>query len=229
MFDEPAREFLPLMLRLFQTNIGEEKCSGVRLRHVSSTAVLPVTLEYSFVEASQKGDLEAFRLLYESHKDSVYSIALNFTGGNHETAKDIAQEVFLKLFSSLKSFRGNANFSTWLYRVVVNACMDEHRRRRRYLSLEDSVPQEKVASRQSQERDACKNQLAREVGIAIAALSPKLRLPIVLRYVEGLSYEEIARALGCSAGTVASRLNRGHKFLARRLHHLRGSAGGGDV
>jgi len=217
------------MSRLFQTNIGEEKCHGARLKHVSSTAVVSVTVDHSFVEASQKGDLEAFRLLYESHKDSVYSIALNFTSGNHETAKDIAQEVFLKLFSSLKGFRGNANFSTWLYRVVVNACMDEHRRRRRFLPLEDLVPQEKLISRESQERDTWKKQLANQVGVAIAGLSPKLRLPVVLRYVEGLSYDEIARALGCSAGTVASRLNRGHKFLARRLHHLRSSAGGSDV
>jgi RNA polymerase sigma-70 factor (ECF subfamily) len=181
------------------------------------------------VEACQRGDLEAFRTLYESYKDTVYSIALNFSGGNEEAAKDIAQDVFLKLFSSLKSFRGSSNFSTWLFRVVVNACMDEHRKRRRFVPLEESVSPEKIISSHSQERDAWQKQLASEVGVAVAALSPKLRLPIVLRYVQGLSYEEIARVLGCSAGTVASRLNRGHKFLARRLGHLRRAAGGSDV
>jgi RNA polymerase sigma-70 factor, ECF subfamily len=188
-----------------------------------------VNPDYSFVEACQSGDLEAFRALYESNKDTVYSIALNFSGGNEETAKDIAQEVFLKLFSSLKSFRGSSNFSTWLFRVVVNACMDEHRRRRRFVPLEDAVLPEKARSNQSQERDAYQKQLAGEVRVAMAALSPKLRMPIVLRYVQELSYDEIARVLGCSAGTVASRLNRGHKFLARRLAHLRSASGASDV
>jgi RNA polymerase sigma-70 factor, ECF subfamily len=200
-----------------------------RLILVSCTAIPSVNPNISFVEACQRGDLEAFRTLYESYKDTVYSIALNFSGGNQEAAKDIAQDVFLKLFSSLKSFRGSSNFSTWLFRVVVNACMDEHRKRKRFVPLEGSVPPEKIVSGYSQERDAWQKQLASEVGVAVAALSPKLRLPIVLRYVQGLSYEEIARVLNCSAGTVASRLNRGHKFLARRLTHLRGAAGGGDV
>jgi RNA polymerase sigma-70 factor (ECF subfamily) len=199
-----------------------------RLIHVSATAITAVHPTHSFVEACQRGDLEAFRTLYESYKDKVYSIALNFSGGNEEAARDIAQDVFLKLFSQLKSFRGSSNFSTWLFRVVVNACMDEHRRRRRFVPLDDSLPPEKLMSSHSQERDAWQKQLSSEVGVALAALSPKLRLPIVLRYVEGLSYEEIASALGCSAGTVASRLNRGHKFLARRLSHLR-STGGGHV
>jgi RNA polymerase sigma-70 factor (ECF subfamily) len=196
---------------------------------VSCTAISAVNPDYSFVEACQSGDREAFRTLYESYKDAVYSIALNFSGGNEEAAKDIAQEVFLKLFSSLKSFRGSANFSTWLFRVVVNACMDEHRRRRRFVPLEDSVPPERMMSRQSQERDAYQKRLAGEVRVAMAALSPKLRLPVVLRYVQDLSYDEIARVLGCSAGTVASRLNRGHKFLARRLAHLRSASGAGNV
>ncbi len=201
----------------------------MRLIHVSCTAIQAVNPNFSFVEACQRGDLEAFRTLYESYKDTVYSIALNFSGGNEEAAKDIAQDVFVKLFSSLKSFRGSSNFSTWLFRVVVNACMDEHRKRRRFVPLEDSVPPEKIMASHSQERDAVRRQLADEVAIAIAELSPKLRLPIVLRYVQDLSYEEIARVLGCSAGTVASRLNRGHKFLARRLGHLRSAAGGSDV
>ena len=200
-----------------------------RLILVSCTVVQALNPNISFVEACQRGDLEAFRSLYESYKDTVHSIALNFSGGNQEAAKDIAQDVFLKLFSSLKSFRGSANFSTWLFRVVVNACMDEHRKRRRFVPLEDSVPSERIMSSQSQERDALQKELASEVHVALQALSPKLRLPIVLRYVQDLSYEEIAHALGCSAGTVASRLNRGHKFLARRLGHLRSAAGGSHV
>lgn len=202
----------------------------LRLILVSCTAaVQAVNPKISFVEACQRGDLEAFRALYESHKDTVYSIALNFSGGNEEAAKDIAQDVFLKLFSSLKTFRGSSNFTTWLFRVVVNACMDEHRKRRRFVALDDSVPAERMISTQSQEHDAWQKQLAGEVRVALQALSPKLRLPIVLRYVQDLSYEEIAGVLGCSAGTVASRLNRGHKFLARRLGHLRSAAGGGHV
>jgi RNA polymerase sigma-70 factor, ECF subfamily len=222
------RFFFP-EFRAIPENYREDKSPVLRLILVSCTAVQAVNPNISFVEACQRGDLEAFRTLYESYKDTVYSIALNFSGGNQEAAKDIAQEVFLKLFSSLKSFRGSSNFSTWLFRVVVNACMDEHRRRRRFVPLEESLPADKMMSNQSQERDAWQKQLAGEVRVALEALSPKLRLPIVLRYVQGLSYEEIAHALGCSPGTVASRLNRAHKFLARRLNHLRSAAGGGHV
>src|SRR5438477_5527967 len=90
------------------------------------------------VESCQRGDEEAFRVLFETHKDRVYSIALRYSGDS-AAAMDIAQDTFLKLLSSIQQFRGDASFESWLYRLVVNCCLDYHRRRRRLLPLLDEV------------------------------------------------------------------------------------------
>src|SRR5437016_2213046 len=82
------------------------------------------------IEACQQGDYDAFAALFEAYKDRVYSIALRFSG-DHATAMDIAQETFLKLLSRIKDFRGEATFDSWLYRLVVNSCLDHQRRGRR--------------------------------------------------------------------------------------------------
>jgi RNA polymerase sigma-70 factor (ECF subfamily) len=181
----------------------------------------PATEPPGLVEACRRGDREAFRALYEVYKDDVYSIALNFTA-NEEIARDVAQDVFVKLFSAIARFRGESSFRTWLFRLVANACSDAHRRTRRLVPLPEVVSQTAEDPR-SPDRDARERELSLQVRSAVAALAPKLRLPILLRYVEGLSYAEIGEALRCSPGTVASRLNRGHRILAERLHALRGS------
>src|SRR6266480_4528337 len=91
------------------------------------------------IEACQRGDYDAFRLLFENYKDRVYSIALRYAGDS-AAAMDIAQETFLKLLSSIQQFRGEASFESWLYRLVVNCCLDYHRKRRRFLPLvEDAL------------------------------------------------------------------------------------------
>jgi RNA polymerase sigma-70 factor, ECF subfamily len=176
------------------------------------------------IEACRAGDRDAFRQLFERHKDRVYSIALYFFGGDEATAHDVTQQVFLKLFTRLGQFRGESEFSTWLYRVTTNACLDERRRRRRFLPFgEAPLPEPKVGG--GQERRVAGSELEGAVARAVASLRPKLRVVMLLKYFEELTYEEIAAALGCSTGTVASRLNRGHKILARRLGHLRGELG----
>jgi RNA polymerase sigma-70 factor (ECF subfamily) len=176
------------------------------------------------VESCQRGDREAFRLLFEGHKDKVYSVALYFFGGDEAAAADVTQQVFLKLFTRITQFRRESEFSTWLYRLTTNACIDEQRRRRRFEPADDAA----VSSALPRARGSAEERLARrevrdELRGAIAGLKPKLRIAILLKYFEELSYAEIADALGCSQGTVASRINRGHKALARRLGHLRGS------
>lgn len=176
--------------------------------------------ESHIIEACQQGDRVAFQHLFETYKDRVYSIALHFSGDD-SSARDISQQVFLKLFTSISQFRSDAQFSTWLYRIVTNACIDEQRKSRRFLPFTDGVEVRNIMARASQEASYLKRQVADSVKEAISGLSPKLRLPILLKYVEGLSYEEIAEAMGCSIGTVSSRLNRGHKILARKLSHLR--------
>jgi RNA polymerase sigma-70 factor (ECF subfamily) len=175
------------------------------------------------IEACRQGDREAFRQLFETYKDRVYSIALYFFGGDEATAGDITQQVFLKLFAKIEQFQGEAEFNTWLYRLATNACIDEQRKRRRLFQLEEGAELPAPKSGKTQEDRVERREIAESVKEAVAQLRPKLRAAILLKYFEELSYEEIAAALGCSKGTVASRLNRGHKALAQKLGHLRGS------
>jgi RNA polymerase sigma-70 factor (ECF subfamily) len=186
------------------------------------------TIDKRVIEACQRGDREAFSLLFETYKDRVYSIAVYSFDGDETAAGDVAQQIFLKLLTTIGQFRGESTFTTWLYRLVVNACIDERRRRRRLLQFGEMNSLNRIGDRRPQEVQYARNELAHSVKAAIGELRPKLRLPILLKYVEGLSYEEIAAVLNCSKGTVASRLNRGHKELARRLGHLRDQVAVGD-
>jgi RNA polymerase sigma-70 factor (ECF subfamily) len=173
------------------------------------------------IEACQAGDREAFRLLFETYKDRVFSIAVYSLGGDETAASDVSQQIFLKLITNIGQFRGESAFTTWLYRLVVNACTDEHRKRRRFLPFGESTPVANIEERRPQEKRYAKLEIADSVQAAIRELKPKFRMPILLKYVEDLSYEEIATVLSCTKGTVASRLNRGHKALAQKLAHLR--------
>src|SRR5262245_57761190 len=177
------------------------------------------------IEACKQGDREAFHHLFEAHKDRVYTIAFHYSG-DASMAHDVTQQVFLKLFTSINQFQENSQFTTWLYRIVANTCTDEHRKRRRFVPFSPQIDVKSKAA--SQEETYQRRQVAQSVRGAISELSPKLRLPILLKYVEGLSYDEIAEALGLSIGTVSSRLNRGHKMLARKLGHLRGEVAAGE-
>jgi RNA polymerase sigma-70 factor, ECF subfamily len=176
--------------------------------------------EGSIIEACKRGDRAAFHLLFEAHKDKIYSIALHYSN-DEAMARDVTQQVFLKLFTSISQFRKDSEFTTWLYRIVANACMDEHRKRKRFVQFSPEIEVEDMSAKGSQEEAYHRREVADSVRGAIAGLTPKLRLPILLKYIEGLSYDEIAETLGCSIGTVSSRLNRGHKMLARKLSHLR--------
>lgn len=180
------------------------------------------------VESCQQGDRESFRLLFETHKDKVYSIALYFFGGDACLAGDITQQVFLKLFMRIGQFRHQAEFTTWLYRLTTNTCIDEQRKRRRFSPYPESLPEPKVYTLPAAEARFVRLEIADSVRDAIAGLKPKLRIAILLKYFEELSYEEIAQVLNCSKGTVASRLNRGHRILAQRLGHLRADVLSGD-
>ena len=174
------------------------------------------------IAACQQGDRDALRLLFEAYKDRVYSIAIYSMGGDPAAAADVTQQVFVKLMTRISQFRGTSEFTTWLYRLVVNCCLDERRKQRRFVPLAE-FGLTKTSGRQiSPATSYARRELAGHVQMAIAELKPKLRWPILFKYVGGFSYEEIAAVLGCSKGTVASRLNRGHKALAKKLGHLRG-------
>jgi RNA polymerase sigma-70 factor, ECF subfamily len=178
------------------------------------------------IEACQQGDRDAFQLLFEAYKDKVFSIAVYSVGGDRTVADDVTQQIFLKLFTAIRQFRGESEFTTWLYRLVVNACLDERRRSKRWLpwSETEALAMNNPSERKPQEKQFARLEVTEAVREAIGELKPKFRLPILLKYIEGLSYEEIATVMGCSKGTVASRLNRGHSQLAKRLSHLNNPA-----
>ena len=178
---------------------------GIRL-------VAPNDSGADILEGCRNGDREAQRRVFERHKDRVFSVALGFLKGDHAAAEDVTQEVFVKVFRAAKTFRQDARLSTWLHRITVNACMDELRRRKRVLLFGDVPPglEGQVGPDESEELDV-------RLQAALDRMSPKLRMVVLLRHFNDLSYAEIAHALKVTSGTVASRLNRAHKFLAREL------------
>jgi RNA polymerase sigma-70 factor (ECF subfamily) len=177
------------------------------------------TIEQDLLAECRSGSRSAFESLFLAHQKRVFSVALHFFGGNRETAEDVTQQVFLKIFNKVADFRGQSELTTWIYRMTVNCCIDEQRRTRRLFSIETFFGE--FRAKKTPDEKLERREIADEVQKAIGELKPKFRLPILLKYSEGLSYEEIARVLDCSIGTISSRLNRGHKMLAQKLKHLK--------
>lgn len=152
--------------------------------------------EERLIELSKTGDMEAFENLVIAYEKRIYNLAYRMLC-NHEDAQDVTQEVFLKSFSSLKTFRGECSFSTWLHRIATNVCLD-HLRKRRFslfslnepVNTEDGEINREVSSNQpGPEEVALNKELERIVQSEIANLSPDHRAIIVLRDVQGLAYE----------------------------------------
>jgi RNA polymerase sigma-70 factor (ECF subfamily) len=181
------------------------------------------------IESCRQGDREALRVIFEAYKDKVYSLALCYLNGDVAAAKDLTQEVFIKLITRLEQVSRRTPNSppgstVWLPMPVSTNAVNV----RRWFSLEDSVEVGHMVVRKSLETLQLQKEMADGVKSAVAQLKPKLRIAILLKYFDDLSYQEIASVLGCSVGTVASRLNRGHRVLARKLAHLRNSMNAGD-
>jgi RNA polymerase sigma-70 factor (ECF subfamily) len=192
----------------------------------------------SACQASPPAGLQgAFRDLYEQYKDRVYNVCYRITG-NATDALDASQETFGIMFRKIGEFRFESKFSSWVYRIAVNASIDHKRRSgTRWLpSIETRDDARSAESTRFDIRDervempaaaASRHELEVEIQSAIGKLSPKMRAITVLRYVEGLSYEEISETLQISIGTVKSRLSRAHEALDRELtpvldrHYLR--------
>jgi RNA polymerase sigma-70 factor (ECF subfamily) len=179
----------------------------------------------------------AFRDLYEQYKDRVYNVCFRITG-NSTDALDASQETFGVMFRKIGEFRFDSKFSSWVYRIAVNASIDIKRRSgsRWLASLEGASEVDGREFPRIDLRDdrteapsvaASRHELEDEIQLAISRLSPKMRAITVLRYIESLSYEEIAETLHVSIGTVKSRLSRAHQALDRELtpvldrHYLR--------
>jgi RNA polymerase sigma-70 factor (ECF subfamily) len=178
------------------------------------------------IAAHAAGDPRAFAELVRRHRDRMWAVALR-TLRDPEEAADALQEAFISAFRAAASFRAESQVTTWLHRIVVNACLDRIRRRqaRPTVPLPETGPGEPVA-----DGDAMADRETRlVVGEALAALPEEQRVPIVLVDVEGYSVADTARLLGIAEGTVKSRCARGRAKLAKSLGHLRNPSADANV
>lgn len=178
--------------------------------------------ERAIVVAVQQGDRDAFRTLYERYRDRVYNVIF-YSMGDELRAEDVLQIVFVKIYRGLPNFRFEASLSTWIYRIALNECLNQQRRRgAHHVPFEALLgSDEEFDSGASADLQHAESERREIVHRAVMELSPKLRAVVALKYLDGLSYEEIASVLECSPGTVASRLNRALTNLEARLRPLR--------
>ncbi|HHZ17625.1 MAG TPA: sigma-70 family RNA polymerase sigma factor [Peptococcaceae bacterium] len=181
--------------------------------------------DVELVAKSKAGDLHAFEELVCRYERKIYTLAYRMTGNYHD-ANDLAQEAFLRAFQSIKGFRGDASFSTWLCRIATNVCRDELRKRYR-VSLESleqevsfgdwemkkQIPADVPGPAEIYEQQ----ELQHELQDLINTLTPEFRMALILRDIQGLSYEEIAEQLECSLGTVKSRISRARNYLKEKI------------
>lgn len=178
------------------------------------------------VSLFQAGDDAVFRLLVERHQERIRNL-LHSIFHEPEIIDDLAQEVFIKAYEGLGRFRFESSFYTWLYRIAVNRSRDELRKRkiRRFFSFQslDDAEDREFRERIAVEPKSSETQELVEKGLK--ALPEKFRLPVILKDLDGLSYEEIAEVLQCEIGTVKSRLSRGRAMLRTILKPLLEEAG----
>ena len=163
-----------------------------------------------------EGDDRAFSTLLGRHEDRIFALALRMTGSRAD-ALDATQEAFILAFRRASSFRGESAFSTWLYRIAINACKDFIRKRSRSAGLLGSEGVVEEADPHLPVDDQVALRL--DVAQALAELSDEYREAVVMYDIGGVSYEEIAGVAGVAIGTVKSRISRGRRQLAKLLEH----------
>lgn len=179
------------------------------------------------VKRTLHGDTYAFEELVKTYQNKVYMLAYRYMG-NEDDANDMAQEAFIKAYRSLRSFKGDASFGTWIYRITTNVCLDELRRRKRKIvpiSLDEPLATldgdeiEREISDQSLAADVVyeKKEFSQNIQLLLDEMKPEHKTVIVLRDIMDLSYEEIAAVLDCSIGTVKSRISRARIILQKKL------------
>ncbi|AHM55976.1 RNA polymerase, sigma-24 subunit, ECF subfamily [Peptoclostridium acidaminophilum DSM 3953] len=175
--------------------------------------------EMRLVRLSQEGDVDSFERLIESHKQRVYNIALRMVK-NREDAFDVSQEVFIRVYKSIGKFGGKSSFSTWLYRITVNCCLDHLKKEGRYKYISDVGDDrmgtgviENLRADETPE-SVMENRIKQdEIKKALKLLDSDFRAAVVLRDIQGFSYDEISRITNANIGTVKSRISRGRRRL----------------
>jgi len=168
--------------------------------------------------------MEAFSLLVERYQKMLYTVAYRFLG-NTEDASDAAQEALVRVFKNLQGFRGQCSFKTWLQHIIANVCRDALRRQRRRpaVSLDGLQDNEKSSwelpdGNTNSPEEVVLNREGRDyLHKIIQSLSPEYRMVVIMRDVQGFSYDEIAKSLNCSVGTIKSRLSRARQVLRRLI------------
>jgi RNA polymerase sigma-70 factor, ECF subfamily len=193
----------------------------------------------ALVERAKGGDDGAFRLIFERYRRRAYALALGVVH-NPDAALDVVQDAFLRAHRHLDGFEGNSSVYTWLYRIVMNAAIDHLRKegRARTVEYDDAVAhleneaQADVAAlvpqlvRGDPAREIARREIRDKIDEALGKLSPNHRAVLVLREVDGLSYEEMAKVMECSKGTIMSRLFHARKNMQRFLGESLGLSGG---
>src|SRR5688572_20734587 len=173
--------------------------------------------EKQTIQRAIKGDEAAMRALWSRHAPHIDVVVRRLVGGDHDLAADVAQEVWIQIFRALPTYRGDSQFGTWAHRIAVNRTLNALRQRRRIASLETNDVDEDSAS---VEPDADRNIVAASIEAATVQRSPGARAVFVLHDVEGFTHEEIASALGITAGGSKSQLFKARAKLRRLLAHL---------
>lgn len=193
--------------------------------------------ETILIQKSQRGDMDAFEQLLLRYEKKVYTIAYKYMG-NAEDASDLAQEAMIKAYQSIGTFRGESSFGTWIGRITANKCLDELRKRKKLqttsldeeLELEEgSVQKEIVSERDTPEQHTIRQETVHYVQQKLQQMKEEYRMVLVLRELEGHSYEDIADMLNCSLGTVKSRISRARNYLKELVladQHKEGSQNG---
>jgi RNA polymerase sigma-70 factor (ECF subfamily) len=176
--------------------------------------------DWELVQQCQAGDMGAFQELVSRYQQKVFMVILGLLR-NREDALEVSQETFFRAYRKINSFQGGSSFYTWLYRIAVNMAIDAQRRLKRnpldFRESMDSVLEERNEVAKDPFADVHDQQLREKLAQAINGLTPEHRAVIVLRTLEGLSYKDIGEILGCSEGTVMSRLHYARKKLQEKL------------
>lgn len=194
------------------------------LEYTQKGVILVPNSEQLLIEKSKNGDVASFEKLIHQYQVYAYNIAYR-TLGHEEDAKDATQDALIKVFKSISQYTGDAQFSTWLYRIVVNTCKDYLRKKAniKETSLEISSSEEDylmelpASETYEPEKQLERKTIQRKINTALDQLPPANKTVVVLRDIQGLSYEEISIIEDCSVGTVKSRINRGRKYLRELL------------